>query len=52
MEFGRWINSNHRVVSRMVFTNEATFTRDGINNTRNSHLSSDKNQQVTVESNF
>ena len=52
LEFCRWINSNHRVVSRILFTDEATFTREGINNSRNSHAWADENPHATVESNF
>lgn len=52
IEFCRWINNNHRIVSRILFTDEATFTRDGINNTRNSHVWSIENPHATVESNF
>lgn len=52
MEFCRWINNNSRVVSRILFTDEATFTRDGINNTHNCHVWSDENPHATVESNF
>ena len=35
----RWINSNPRVIRNVLFTDEANFTHDGVNNTRNSQLS-------------
>ena len=35
-----------------IFTDEATFTRNGINNTRNSHRWSRENPHGTVETNF
>lgn len=52
MQFCRWINNNLCVVSRILFTDESTFTRDGINNTRNSHVWSDDNPHATVETHF
>lgn len=52
MQFCNWINDNGPVVTRILFTDEATFTRDGINNTHNSHVWSDENPHATVESNF
>ena len=33
----RWINSNSYMIRNILFTDEAHFTRDGINNTINSH---------------
>jgi hypothetical protein len=35
----------------MLFTDKASFTRDGINNTNNSHRWSDKNPHAIVERN-
>jgi len=35
----------------ILFTDEASFTRDGINNTHNSHRWSDKNPHAIVERN-
>lgn len=52
VEFCRWVTNNRRVVSRILFTDEATFTRDGINNTHNSHVWSDENPHAIVETNF
>jgi len=36
----------------ILFTDEATFTRNGINNTRNSHNLAQDNPHATVETNF
>lgn len=36
----------------MMFTDEAQFTRDGVNNCHNEHRWSDENPHATVESNF
>ena len=35
-----------------MFTDEAQFNRDGVNNTHNSHVWADENPHATVESNF
>jgi len=35
-----------------MFTDEAQFNGDGVNNTRNSHVWGDENPHATVESNF
>ena len=35
-----------------LFTDEAQFNRDGVNNTHNSHVWADENPHATVESNF
>lgn len=52
MEFCEWIINNRHLVPHILFTDEATFTRDGINNNRNSHVWSDENPHAIVESNF
>jgi len=39
----------HRYV---LFTDEAQFNRDGVNNTHNSRVWADENSHATVESNF
>jgi len=39
----------HRYI---LFTDEAQFNRDGVNNTHNSHVWADENPHATVESNF
>ena len=45
----RWINSNSHMVRNILLTDEAHFTCDGANNTRNSHL---WDPHGTVESNY
>ena len=43
MDLCQWVIANCRLIPFILFTNEASFTRDGINNTHNSHWWSDKN---------
>lgn len=38
LDFSRWILRRRRIVSMCLFTDEATFTRDGVYNLRNSHV--------------
>lgn len=52
LEFCRWILENRQVIPFLIFTDEATFTRDGINNTRNLHLWSEENPHATVDTHF
>jgi hypothetical protein len=40
---------NRRFIPFILFTDEASFTLDGINNTRNSHRLSDKNPHAILE---
>jgi len=40
------------MIRNILFTDEAHFTRDGFNNTRNSHLWDHDNPHGTVESNY
>jgi hypothetical protein len=47
----RWINSNSYTIRNILFTDQAHFTRDGVNNTRNSHLWVRENPHGAVESN-
>ena len=35
-----------------LFTDESQFSRDGVNNTHNSHVWADENPHASVESNF
>jgi hypothetical protein len=37
LEFCHWLHTNGQFLPLILFTNEATFIRNGINNTRNSH---------------
>ena len=52
LELCRWINSNSHMIRNILFTDEAHFTRDGVNNTRSSHLWDNDNSHTTVESNY
>jgi len=51
LDLCRWVIANRRLIPFMLFTDEASFTRDGINNTHNSHRWSDKNPHAIVERN-
>jgi len=51
LDLCRWIIANCRLIPLVLFTDEASFTRDGINNTHNSHRWSDKNPHAIVERN-
>jgi len=37
LEFRHWLHTNRQLLPLTLFTDEATFTRNGTNNTRNSH---------------
>ena len=52
LELCRWINSNPHMIRNILFTDEAHFTRDGVNNTNNSHLWDRDNPHETVERNY
>ena len=52
MELCHWINSNPHMILNILFTDEAHFTRDGVNNRRNSHLWDRDNPHGTVKSNY
>jgi len=52
LELCRWINSSPLMIRNIFFTDEAHFTRDGVNKTRNSHLWDRDNPHGTVESNY
>ena len=43
LQFSRWIRNHRQIIYRTLFTDEAQFTRDGINNSRNSHIWSEEN---------
>ena len=51
LDLCRWVIANRRLISFILFTDEASFTHDGINNTHNSHRWSDKNPYAVVERN-
>jgi len=38
----RWVIANRQLISFILFTDEVSFTRDGINNNHNSHQWSEK----------
>ena len=52
LECCHWLHINRQLLPLIIFTDEATFTHNGINNTRNSHRWSHENPRGTVETNF
>ena len=46
-----WVIANRRVIPFILFTDDASFIRDSINNTHNSHRRSNKNPHAIVERN-
>lgn len=56
LHFCRWLLNEHNndstFLSRVLFTDEATFTRRGMLNTRNSHTWSDENPHVAKTTHF
>jgi len=52
LEFCQWLNGSRQLHHYILFTDEAQFNRDGLNNTHNSHVWADENPHATVESNF
>jgi len=52
LELCRWINSVFHMICNILFTDEAHFTRDVVDNTRNSHLWNRDNPHGTVASNY
>ena len=52
LEFCKWLNGSRQLHHYILFTDEALFNRDGVNNTHNSHVWADENPHATVESNF
>jgi hypothetical protein len=51
LEFCHWFNVNRLLHRLMLFTDEATFTCGGINNSCNTHRWSQENPNATVETN-
>jgi hypothetical protein len=51
LEFCHWLHTNRQLLPLTLFTDEATFTRNGID-IRNLHRWSDDNPHGTVETNF
>jgi hypothetical protein len=52
LEFGKWFNGSRRLRRYTLFADDVQFSRDGVNNTHNSHVRSDENPHSTVESSF
>jgi len=52
LEFFRWGNDNCRLLRLILFTDEGTYSREGINNTRNSHWWSEENPHAILLTNF
>jgi hypothetical protein len=52
LEFCHWLHNNRQFLPLILFTDEAAFTRNGINNTHNSHRWTQHNPHGTVEINF
>ena len=52
LEFCYWLSHNRELLPYILFTDEATFTRNGITNTRNCHNWAQDNAHATVETNF
>jgi hypothetical protein len=49
VEFCEWLQANLNLLPHILFTDEATFNHDGVNNTRNSHAWAHQNpQNITV----
>ena len=49
LDLCRWLIANRRLIPFVLFTDEASFTRDGIINTHNSHQWYNKNPHAIVE---
>jgi hypothetical protein len=47
-EFCHWLNANNWLYQLMLFTNEAAFTHDSINNSFNTHRRSQENPNAIV----
>jgi len=52
LEFCHWLHINRQLLPLILFTDEATFIRNGINNTRNSYRRPHENPRGTVETIF
>jgi len=52
LEFCKWLNASRQLHRYILFTDEAQFNRDCVNNTHNSHVCADENPHATVESNL
>ena len=52
MDLCHWITAHPQLLSIILFTDEASFTQDGINNSRNLHMWSHDNPHETGVTNF
>ena len=52
LEFCHWLHANRQLLSLVLFTDEATSTRNEIKNTRISHRWAHENPHGTVETYF
>jgi len=52
MDLCHWITAHSQLLSVILFTDEASFTRDGINNSRNEHMWSHDNPHETSVTKF
>jgi hypothetical protein len=52
LELCYWLHTNRQLLPLTIFTDEVTFTRDGINNTRNYHRWSQENPQGKEEKKY
>jgi len=52
MDFCHWITAHAQLLSVILFTDEASFTRDGVNNSRNLHTWSHDNPHETSVTKF
>jgi len=52
LEFCKWLNGSCQWHSYILFTDEAQFNHDGVNNTHNFCVWADENPHTNVESNF
>jgi len=52
MDLCHWIKAHPELLSVILFSDEASFTRDGVNNLRNVHTWSHDNAHETSVTNF
>jgi hypothetical protein len=52
LDFCNWLNEKRHLYRYILFSDEAQFTWDGINNTHNSHVWAELNPHPTMETSF
>jgi len=52
LQFCHWLSHKRELLPYILFTDEATFSRNGINNTHNSHNWAQVNPHTALETNF